>query len=130
LRSPAHVVIDQDSCYEAEMDEASLTQQIALLEERIEELAGTIERCRKAILAAKLSIAIGAVAMAVMIFGPVTFNLTIMLAAMTAVIGGIVVFGSNTSTARQATADMRAAEADRTRMIGMIELRLVGETLH
>jgi hypothetical protein len=41
------------------------------------------------------------------------------------VIGGIVVFGSNTSTSKQAAA-LKAAEAHRAELIGMIDLRPVG----
>jgi hypothetical protein len=48
------------------------------------------------------------------------------------VIGGIVVGGSNGSTARQTAAELMTAERDRAAMIGLIELRAVGEraTLH
>ena len=112
------------------MDEGDLTAQIALLEVQIEELAETLERCRKAIVASKLAIGAGFIVMAVMLLGVFGFNPAAMLAGITAVIGGIVVFGSNTSTLAQTEAALQAAEAQRARLIGMIDLRVVGETIH
>lgn len=44
-----------------------------------------------------------------------------------AVIGGAVIFGSNTSTSKQAAAAIKAAEALRAELIGMIDLRSVEE---
>jgi hypothetical protein len=112
------------------MDDVDLSAQIAQLEERIETLAETIERCRKVILAAKLAIGGGFIVTGVMLLGVAGFSPATMLAGITAVIGGIVVFGSNTSTLRQAAAALQHAEAERARLIGMIDLRLVGETRH
>jgi hypothetical protein len=50
-----------------------------------------------------------------------------MIGAISAVIGGTVVFGSNTSTSKQARAAIKAAEARRAELIGKIDLRLLGE---
>ena len=57
---------------------------------------------------------------------------TTAIAAIAALIGGIVLFGSNNSTLQQARAALRAAEAERAMLIGRIELRVVdgGRTLH
>ena len=78
--------------------------EIERLEARIEELAAKLESCRKFVLAARFAM----------------------------VLGGIVVSGSNASTAKEASAELAMAERDRAAMIGLIELRTVGEqaTLH
>jgi len=49
------------------------------------------------------------------------------LGAISAVIGGTVVFGSNTSTSKQAAVAIKTAEALRAELIGKMNLRLVGE---
>jgi hypothetical protein len=49
----------------------------------------------------------------------------IMIGAFTAVIGGIVLLGSNWSTSQQAMATVKAAEAQRAELIGKIDLRVV-----
>ena len=99
---------------------------ISRLEARIEELARTIERCRKIILAAKIAIAAGGALILALMLGVIGFNPTALVTGMAAAIGGIVALGSNASTANQATADLQAAEAERAELIGQIDLRLVG----
>ena len=98
---------------------------ISQLEAHIEELAKTIERCRKIIVAAKIAIVVGAVVILALMLGTVRFNPAAMVAAMAAVIGGVVVLGSNASTAQQATAELKTAEARRAELIGGIELRVI-----
>jgi hypothetical protein len=100
--------------------------EIARLEGEIEALAERIERCRRIILGAKVAIAGGAVLLLALVVGLVPFNPTAMIFAMAAVIGGIVAFGSNTTTARQAAADMSTAQAQRDLLIGRMHLRVVG----
>ena len=51
---------------------------------------------------------------------------TIVIGALAAIIGGVVGFGSNSSTSKQTMAAMKVAEAQRTELIGMIDLRSVG----
>ncbi|MGC1644155.1 MAG: hypothetical protein WA781_26535, partial [Pseudolabrys sp.] len=46
--------------------------------------------------------------------------------ALAAIIGGVVVLGSNSSTSKQTMAAMKAADAQRAELIGMIDLRSVG----
>ena len=55
-----------------------------------------------------------------------------MAAAMVAVLGGIVVWGSNGSTAKEAADQMAAAESRRAALIGELDLHLVASrlTLH
>jgi hypothetical protein len=52
--------------------------------------------------------------------------------AVAAVLGGIVAWGANYSTAKEAAAELAAAEAERAALIETIDLRLVAErpTLH
>jgi hypothetical protein len=50
-----------------------------------------------------------------------------MTVAFTTFIGGIVVFGSTTTTAKQTSASIKEAEALRTDLISNLELRIVRE---
>jgi hypothetical protein len=59
--------------------------------------------------------------------GAISLDPVALIGAIAAVIGGIVVFGSNTSTSKQAALGIKAAEARRAELIGKIELRPVGE---
>ena len=55
------------------------------------------------------------------------FDPTVLIGAIAAVIGGTVVFGSNASTLKQTSADMKAAEAHRTELISRMDLKVVGD---
>jgi hypothetical protein len=113
--------------------EGNVTREIEQLEERIETLNASIERCRKVSLAAKLAVGAGLVWFALFLFWIVSFNPTAFVAATSVVLGGFVLLGSNATTWEQTEASRVAAEAMRADLIGSIELRLVGEdrpTLH
>jgi FtsH-binding integral membrane protein len=99
--------------------------QIMRIEERIEELSDVIESCRKIMLASKLAIAAGATWLVAFTLGATGFHPMAMIAAMAAVIGGIVVFGSNMGTSKQAAAAVKEAQALRTELIDKINTRLV-----
>jgi hypothetical protein len=103
-------------------DEA--TDEIAAIEDRIEALAKTAERCRKFILASKIAIAGGAVLLLVVILGLFGTGQAA-LGSIALVLGGIVSLGSNVSTLQQTEAAISEAEALRARLIGGFELRLV-----
>jgi hypothetical protein len=108
-------------------------EQISELEVQIEELAGALERCRKTALASKAAMAIGAILLAATILGVITFNPMAMVAGLAALLGGVVVFGSNISTSNQMTESMRNADALRAALIGRLDIRLVEDaspTLH
>ena len=114
------------------MDE-SVSDQIALLEARIEELAASIERCGKIAVGAKIAIAAGGAWFALFVLWLLPFNATAFVAAVTAILGGVVLLGSNATTWAQTQADLDAAEAARANLIGRIALRVVGgetPTLH
>ncbi len=58
--------------------------------------------------------------------GAIRFDPAAMAAAVAALLGGIVVWGSNGSTAREAAKELAAAEADRAALIEMIDLHVIG----
>lgn len=99
-------------------------EQIARLEDRIEELADALERCRKLGLFANALLAGGAIWL-VAGFAGYASAAPAMFGAITAILGGFVLKGSNDSTMRQTRATLEQAEARRAELIGSIELRLV-----
>lgn len=106
--------------------------EIVRLEAQIEELAERIEGCRKVILAARIAVPGGALLLAAILLGAIRFDLLLMAAAVTALLGGIVAWGSNARTAEEAGKELAAAEASRSALIGQIQLRVIagGKTLH
>jgi len=115
------------------MDDDDFRDEIAQLEARSEALTESIERCRKISLAAKLTIAAGAIWITLVLLGVIAFSPGTIIAAMAAVLGGIVLLGSNATTWTQTDAALQAAEAMRADLIGRIDMRVVGEqtpTLH
>jgi hypothetical protein len=111
------------------MDESDVHDQIAQLEERIAALTEAIERCRKIAFAAKISTAAGATWFTLVLFRIVPFDPTAFVAALAAVLGGVVLLGSNATTWTQADTERHAAETTRADLIGRIELRVVGENV-
>ena len=103
------------------------TDDIALIEERLESLAEVAERCRKIILFSKAAIAGGFALLLVTMLGLFGSSQTMALGSIAAVLGGIVSLGSNISTLRQTTDAISAAEALRSDLIGRIDLRMVGD---
>lgn len=102
-------------------------EQIARLEREIDALAEAAERCRKIALAARIAIGAGAVLLAAVLLGVVRADgLSLMLAAILG-IGGIVLYGSNDTTAKQLAARIDEAERLRAELIGRIELHTVAE---
>ncbi len=99
---------------------------IVRLEARIEELAARLESCRKFILAARAALVVGAVLLIALVFGLIAFDPRLFVGAIAALLGGIVAWGSNASTAQEAASALTAAERDRAALIAQIELRIVG----
>ena len=112
-------------------DDGDPRGEIAQLEDRIEHLASKLEGCRKYALAARATMAVGGLLLAALMFGAIQADLALP-ASIAAVLGGIVLAGSNQSTAKETAAQLAEAEAERNALIGRIELREVRErpTLH
>jgi hypothetical protein len=109
------------------MDADPTSDDIARIEVRIEELAESIERCRKISLAAKILIAAGTGWIALTLISVVAFIPLMIIGALAAAIGGVVLLGSNATTWTQTEAAMHASENLRAELIGRLQLRLVGE---
>ena len=104
--------------------------QIARLESRVEELADAMERCRKIRLVSRIAIAAGGVWMLAAAIGVLAFDPMAMMAAISGVIGGTVMYGSNRTTWREVDAAINEAEAKRAELIGRHKLRVVEEGRH
>ena len=105
--------------------DGDLHDEIVRLEEHIEELAAKIENCRKFILASRIATGGGGIVLAAMLLGAIRFDPGAMAAAVAALLGGIVVWGSNGSTAKEAAKELATAEADRAALIEKIDLRVI-----
>ena len=109
------------------IDDGDLHEQIARLEAQMEAHAETVESCRKIMLVAKIAIAGGVALILAMIVGMVRPDLASLSGATAALLGGIVLLGSNRSTSDQAMAKMKQAEAARSALIDRLELRTVAD---
>jgi len=111
----------------SEIEDGDPRDQIARLESRLEELAEALARCRKIKLISQIAIAGGGIWLLAVMIGVIGFDPMAMMAAISGVIGGTVMYGSNTTTSREIDAAMKEAEARRAALIGGLELRVVGE---
>ena len=107
------------------MADGDLRDQIARIEADIEHLADGLDRCRKAMLLSKIAMVAGGIFILAYFLGAISFDPTIMIGALAAIIGGVVVFGSNLSTSKQIDTAIKAAETQRAKLIDMIDLRAV-----
>ena len=101
-------------------------QEIDDLEAEIDELAHAAERCRKVIVLAKVATGAGGLLFALTLIGLVRSGPGAWVLVITAVLGGLALFGSHTSTRDQITAKLRAREARRAQLIGELDLHDVG----
>ena len=108
---------------------SDVRDEIGRLEERIEALAVSIERCRKVSLAAKIAILAGAAWLALTLLGLVTFTPALFFGSIAATIGGVVLLGSNATTWNETAAALRQAEAARMALIGSIDLTVVDDAV-
>ena len=104
-----------------------MRDRIARLEKQIDELTQSIEGCRKTMLASKGLVGAGAILLLAIVIGAIRLDPLALMAAIAALLGGLVLFGSNNSTSKQKNAALRAAESERADLIGKIDLTLVDE---
>jgi hypoxanthine-guanine phosphoribosyltransferase len=107
------------------LDNGDLHEEIVRLEEHIDELAAKIESCRKIILGSRIAVIGGGVVLAAMLVGVIRSDLGLMAVAVSFLLGGIVVWGSNSSTAKEATKELVAAESERVMLIEHINPRVI-----
>jgi hypothetical protein len=119
--------IEADQALPFDADHGDPRDQIARLESRLEELADAMARCRKIKLMAQIAITVGGIWLLAVTIGVIGFSPMGMVAAISGVIGGTVLYGSNTTTSREVDAATKKAEALRTELIGRLDLRVVGE---
>lgn len=103
------------------VDNDDLSERIALLEADIERLAARAGGCVKIIQVAKIAIVLGGLALLATLAKLIEFDQVVFIGSITAVLGGIVAAGSNTTTLNQLRRDMSAAERLRTRLIDQLE---------
>jgi hypothetical protein len=114
------------------IDDGDPRDEIERVERLIDKLDARIASCRKFILAGRIAVAGGAILLVALLFGAIHFDPRLMIGAMTALLGGFAVWGSNDSTAREAVQELAEVEVERAALIGKMHLRVVGgrETLH
>ena len=100
-------------------------EEIARLEEHIEQLEAKLESCRKFAAASRFALTAGGVLLLGLLLGAIPFDPLALTGAIAAGLGGVVTLGSNNATAKEAEAQLAAAEAGRAALIGSIELRMV-----
>jgi predicted NBD/HSP70 family sugar kinase len=67
----------------------------------------------------------GGLLLAGMLFGAIRSDLGLMAAAVSLLLGGIVAWGSNASTAKEATKELAAAESKRAALIEQLNPRVI-----
>jgi hypothetical protein len=107
------------------MNDEDVSSRISQLEAQIEQLAGTIESCRHIIRVSRLAIALGGLWMAALATGVLSSGPLSLIAAIAAVLYGIVGYGSNLSTLRQSMEKMKQAEVEREELIGEIDFETI-----
>ncbi len=98
---------------------------IAQIESEIFDLTDRAENCRKVMIAARVGIIGGGAALAAFIFGILRFDGLVFVVAVTAILVGIVTYGSNKSTREQLLAKVTERKATRAAMIDSVRMETV-----
>jgi hypothetical protein len=109
----------------SELQDPDRKDDIARIEEQIERLAEIAERCRKFMFGAKVAIGLGGLALAAILVGLVRAEGGPLVGALAAIIGGIVMLGSNATTRRQTLDAIKVQEAHRAALIDRLDLHVV-----
>ena len=108
------------------MIDGDLRDQIVQLENEIDQLAHKLETCRKVMWFSKAAIVAGAILLLAYFLGAIGFDPASLIGALGAMIGGVVLLGSNSTTAQLAAAAMKDAEKRRAELIDRIAVLTVG----
>jgi hypothetical protein len=100
-----------------------LSEDVSQLEQEIEQLASTVENCRRIVLLSKVMIGFGFAWLVALVLGAISFGRLSVLSAISMVVFGIVAYGSNLSTLRQSQAALREVEARRAMLIASMDLQ-------
>jgi hypothetical protein len=115
------------------MDDLTAQHEMVRLERLIETLTEQLAWCAKISVAAKAAIAFGALWFALAVTGILPLDVTAFVGTVAAVLGGVVLLGSNATTWEQTEAALQETEAARRALIGRMNLRVVSDaprTLH
>ncbi len=95
------------------------------LESEIERLGEIAEGCRKWVLLSKMAMGAGGACLLALVAGLIRFDAATLLIAISAMLGGFVLAGSNASTLEKARAAIKAAETLRAESIDRADLPAV-----
>lgn len=101
--------------------------EITRIEAELERLAGVAERCRKIGTGAKAAIIAGCFWIGMLFGGAIVADGLKLMIAIILPLGGVVLYGSNDSTARQTADKIAALGRRRAELISGIDLRVVAD---
>jgi len=107
------------------LDEEAMAEQIGQIEDRLEDLLEIAAGCRKAMMASKVLMIGGTLAILAAILGAFRENSIALFAGLASFIGGIVWFGANRSTLLQAQAKIRRFNEARAELIARLPMRTI-----
>ena len=117
-------MIRVDEALPLETDDGDAHEPIARVEMQLDELSDAAARCRKIRLISQIAIVAGGTWLLVTAIGVIGSDPIGLMAAISGVIGGIVMYGSNATTWREVDAAMKNTEAARAALIGSQEPRV------